>query len=160
MPKKIVIPMSSLPLPDVTNPDYQVRFRLVSDDRNRLSSWTPIFSVNPDFIYTASGSMTLSKVTGQVTATWPAATVQKGSTGTPTNLSSYDVWVRWHTAAYGNTELGTWSYYGAVSSTSVNMSIPSGMTRFSIEVYRRGRPTVRSQTNGFKLFSSYDYTAV
>lgn len=160
MTKRIVIPRESLPDPDTSGPEYQIRFRIISDDRNRKSAWSPIYSIDPDFIYTATGSITLSKSSGQVSAVWPAVTVKKGTTGVPYNLAGYDVWVRWHTASYGNTESGTWVYYGSVPTTSVTLSIPATMTYFSIEVYRNGRPIERSQSNGFKVYSSYDYLAV
>lgn len=160
MSKKIIIPRESLPAPETATGFYQIRYRIVSDDKNRISAWTPIFTIDPQFVYTATGSMSLSKATGTVSAVWPAVTVKKGATGTPENIEGYDVWIRWHTAAYGAVDAGTWLYFGKISNTSFTGSIPAGMTYFSIEIYRPGMPTERSQTNGFKVFSSYDYLAV
>ena len=44
---KVVIPASQLPslLPGET--DVFLRFRIVSEDRNRISAWSPIFSATP-----------------------------------------------------------------------------------------------------------------
>lgn len=160
MSKKIIIPRESLPAPDTQNGYYQIRYRIVSDDRNRISAWTPIFTVDPELIYTVSGSMSVNKASGIVSATWPEVTVKKGSTGKAENLGNYDVWVRWHTGTYGTVDSGAWTFYGSVPITNVTISVPSGMSYFSIEVYRPGLPIARSQTNGFKVFSTYDFLAV
>lgn len=160
MSKKVIIPKESLPSFITGKSNYFIRLRLRTVDLGRFSAWSPIFTVNPDYIYTATGSVSLSKATGTVTAVWPALTVKKGSSGTAENVQEYDVWVRWHTTTYGAVDSGTWVYFGKVSSTFVSVSIPAGMSYFSIEIYRPGIPATRSQSNGFKMFSSYDYLAV
>jgi hypothetical protein len=43
--KRIVIPNSEL-IPVDGNNQYLIRFRVLSDDRNRFSEWSPIFSIN------------------------------------------------------------------------------------------------------------------
>jgi hypothetical protein len=160
MSKKIVIPRETLPAPDIGTGTYQIRYRIVSDDKNRISAWSPIYTIDPGFIYTATGSISLSKATGTTSAVWPAVTVKKGATGTPENIEGYDVWIRWHTGVYGAVDSGTWVYYGKVYGTSTTISVPAGMSYFSIEVYRPGTPIQRSQSNGFNVYSSYDYLAV
>jgi hypothetical protein len=42
--KRVVIPNSEL-IPIDANNQYLVRFRVLSDDRNRFSEWSPIFSI-------------------------------------------------------------------------------------------------------------------
>lgn len=43
--KKVVIPKTSLI--DVTSENqYLIRYRIVSDDKNRVSAWSPVFSLN------------------------------------------------------------------------------------------------------------------
>lgn len=42
--KRVVIPRSEL-IPVDGNNQYLVRFRVLSDDRNRFSEWSPIFAV-------------------------------------------------------------------------------------------------------------------
>lgn len=160
MSKKIIIPRESLPAPDTTTGYYQIRYRVVSDDKNRISAWSPIFTIDSGLIYTATGSLSLSKATGTVSAAWPAVTVKKSATGAEENIEGYDVWIRWHTTTYGAVDSGTWIYFGKVYNTSFTVSVPAGMSYFSIEVYRPGVPIARSQTNNFKAFSSYDYLAV
>jgi hypothetical protein len=42
--KKVVVPSSDLIPVDGSN-QYLIRFRVISDDRNRFSEWSPIFSI-------------------------------------------------------------------------------------------------------------------
>ena len=42
---KIIIPKEKLPNVSDNNAFVYVRFRLTSEDRNRVSAWTPIFEV-------------------------------------------------------------------------------------------------------------------
>ena len=46
MSKKLIITAEELDSMGMTGPDYDLRFRIVSEDRNRFSSWTPIFSIS------------------------------------------------------------------------------------------------------------------
>jgi hypothetical protein len=46
MSKRIVITPEQLTALGLTGPDYVVRFRIISEDRNRLSPWTPIFTIS------------------------------------------------------------------------------------------------------------------
>jgi len=43
--KKVVIPKSSL-VELTSDNKYLIRYRIVSDDRNRVSAWSPVFSLN------------------------------------------------------------------------------------------------------------------
>ena len=45
MSKKIIITSAQLAELGFTGPDYQIRFRIISEDRNRISPWTPIFTI-------------------------------------------------------------------------------------------------------------------
>lgn len=45
MSKKIIITPEQLTALGFTGPEYHVRFRIVSEDRNRISAWTSIFTI-------------------------------------------------------------------------------------------------------------------
>lgn len=45
MSKKIIITEEELVALGITGPDYSLRFRIVSEDRNRFSPWTSIFTI-------------------------------------------------------------------------------------------------------------------
>jgi len=52
MAKKIVIPKGDLPNLIAGETQCFLRFRVVSEDRNRVSAWTPIFGITPTVAYT------------------------------------------------------------------------------------------------------------
>lgn len=52
MAKKIVIPKEQLPNLIAGETLCFLRFRIVSEDRNRVSAWTPVFGVLPTIPYT------------------------------------------------------------------------------------------------------------
>ena len=45
MSKKLVIPKESLPNLTSNNTALVIRFRIVSTDKNRVSAWTPIYTM-------------------------------------------------------------------------------------------------------------------
>jgi hypothetical protein len=62
MSKKLVIPRASLPVLDTAGLNFQIRYRIVSEDRNRLSAWTPIYSVNASSVYIPQASANTSDI--------------------------------------------------------------------------------------------------
>lgn len=44
--KKVIIPKSELPAIESNNFSYNIRFRIVSEDKNRISHWSPIYNVD------------------------------------------------------------------------------------------------------------------
>lgn len=46
MSKKIIITQDELDALGISGPDYYIRFRIISEDRNRISAWTPIFTIS------------------------------------------------------------------------------------------------------------------
>jgi len=57
MSKRIVIPKEQLPNLIAGEAECFIRFRIISSDRNRLSAWTPIFSVTPTIPYSTQTSV-------------------------------------------------------------------------------------------------------
>ena len=51
MAKKLVIASADLPNIIAGQTQVFIRFRVVSEDKNRSSAWTPIFSVTPSTPY-------------------------------------------------------------------------------------------------------------
>jgi hypothetical protein len=58
--KKIVIKKSSLPAIDFNSVGYVFRYRVVSDDKNRISQWSPINLVLDDSITSVTGAVQVS----------------------------------------------------------------------------------------------------
>lgn len=141
MAKKIIIPKENLPDINAFTKSYDVRFRITTEDRNRFSYWSPIFSVTPDVTYVPSGDLILEKHTGYSIAVWSETHIEKGGEIVG-YLSDYDVWIRWGT----DLATGTWQYQGRISSTSLNLikpTSPAGIDHVSIEVYRPSRQQLR-----------------
>lgn len=165
---KIIIPKQNIPEMDIYTQKYNVRYRIITENQNNLSYWSPIFEVDPEIIFwpgliNAPGVIRLEKIgSSSVSITWDSISLYKMINGALTNigeLQSYDIWIRW--AQTSGTHPSAWIYKERISSTSVNINIPStyidewGISRSSpkylyVEIYRPGRPTIRyNQTYEF-----------
>jgi len=85
--KKVIIPRSSLSAVNDNN-EYLVRFRVVSDDRNIFSQWSPIFVV-PDLPLVPITS-SVQILGTQVTLTWQDTTQR----------AAYDIFIKRDTGDY------------------------------------------------------------
>jgi hypothetical protein len=102
--KKVIIPKSSLPSVNDSN-QHLVRFRIVSDDRNRYSQWSPIYLVSGTSVEEIDAdSFTSGRI---VTIAW--SDVQ--------NRGSYDIFVKF--------DDGEYAYHGTADSTQYSFIIPS-----------------------------------
>lgn len=146
---------------DIYTQKYNVRYRIITDNQNNLSTWSPIFEVDPEFLFQGGtieipGRIFLDKIGGRyVAVTWDAASIYKGmaeSLKYLSKLTSYDIWIRW--ALTGGANPSDWIYQERILSTSLNINVPAtyidstGVTRTGpkymyVEVYRPGRPISR-----------------
>jgi hypothetical protein len=85
--RKLSIPSANLPPVNQDFDSYFLRYRIVSEDRNLFSEWSPIYQVssNKDYAASGDGSIVYSPETKQLTASWPLES----------NISDYDVWYKW-----------------------------------------------------------------
>ena len=161
MSKKIVIPKQTFQDISIYSPTYQIRYRLVSDDRNRVSAWTPIYSVDPEVVFVRGtleipGNIQIQKNTGYVTVTWEPVSIYKDIDGVLSNIGElphYDLWIRW--ADSGGSSPSNWIYKERIASTSVNIVVPATYPNpnppynnitpkyLYVEVYRPGNPILR-----------------
>ena len=91
--KKVIIRKASLPALDHDKVGYVFRYRIVSEDKNRTSQWSPINVVIDDSITSVSGAVQVS--TSIIGAVW----------GDELNRPMYDVFVGFDgaTATYHGT---------------------------------------------------------
>jgi hypothetical protein len=148
--KKIVIPQSDLPPIRVEDQGYVFRYRIISDDKNRRSHWSPIKIIKPEYTF-VSGNIYHNKA-GQINSiVWGPVIIKKG-TRTITQASEYDVWIRWDKG-----DSGDWIYSSQVNATSLSLITPSTYTindvdqaqvpnKLSVEVYLKGSPITRSSS--------------
>jgi hypothetical protein len=149
--KKVRVQQDSLPTINSITEKYDVRYRVISEDKNRVSHWSPIVTLNPEYIYT-SGNITIASST-LTTAAWDTVTVKIG-TQTIRQAKDYDVWVKWSKAA-GD---GDFNYVQRISGNSITLVHPTTFfingvdqeeapNRITIEVYLKGEPISRTSTN-------------
>lgn len=66
--KKLRILKSSLPPIDHDTEQYNIRYRVISEDRNRVSHWSPIYNSNGLTVESYTGSLSISPEI--ITAVW------------------------------------------------------------------------------------------
>ena len=79
--KKLRISKFSLPPVDHDTEKYNLRYRVISEDRNRTSHWSPIYNSDGSNVIGTSGALSISQEI--ITAVW----------GDENNHPSYDVFV-------------------------------------------------------------------
>ena len=149
--KKAIVPKESLPPVDSETAGYVVRYRIISEDKNRLSHWSPIIPLDPQYTY-VSGNINIVS-SGITTIAWDPVTIKIGTT-IIRQAKDYDVWVKWSKAA-GN---GDWNYVQRISGNSINLVHPSTFyinginqseapNRITVEVYLKGEPITRDSVS-------------
>jgi hypothetical protein len=63
---------------------YSVRYRIISEDRNRTSHWSPVYLVVPDYVY-VPGNIEVQSANQVINFTWDPVTILK------TNSSNNDI---------------------------------------------------------------------
>jgi len=99
--KKVIIKKSSLPPLDYNKIGYFFKYRIISEDKNRTSQWSPINFVLDDSITAVAGAVQVS--TSIVSAVW----------GDEINRPKYDVFVGFDgaTATYhGTTSIHSYQF--------------------------------------------------
>jgi hypothetical protein len=127
--KKVRISANDLPAFGAVEEGYTLRYRVVSDDRNRFSAWSPFYFMqktndlvlNQDFILASVSDIGTSK---QLTLVWePQA--QNG-------ITQYDVYLK---LAYTGTVADyQWTYLATSVNTIFNLVIPSGVIQIDAVV--------------------------
>lgn len=149
--KKIKIEQENLPTINSLTEKYDVRYRIISEDKNRISHWSPIVVIDPEYIY-VSGNISIVS-SGITTIVWDPVTVKIGAQ-TIRQAKEYDVWVKWSRAA----GLGDFNYVQRISGNSISLVHPTvfyidgivqaqSPNRITVEVYLKGEPISRVSTN-------------
>lgn len=159
--KKITIKQADLPPLMVENEGYVFRYRIISDDKNRRSHWSPIKTIKPEFTF-VSKTLHHSK-TGDVSVlTWDPVVIKKG-TNVIKQADAYDVWIKW-----GRNSDGDWIHNGTITNNTLSLVIPSTYTindvvqasppnRLTVEIYLKGSPITRS-SSFLRVYQGGPYT--
>lgn len=154
--KKVVVLNEDLPIINADISGYAVRYRVVSEDKNRVSHWSPTYYIDAGYSY-VPGQIHFSKTSAVVSLVWDKVSIQK-SGNTIGKIRDYDVWIRW-----GKTGTGDWIYDGKLSTNTANYVVPSTYTttdpatglvtthnnpnEFSAEIFLEGIPVSRLNTS-------------
>ena len=85
--KKVTIPRAELPAVNANSNAYNVRYRVVSEDKNRFSAWSPIVQISAPSISLLTYSVSVNNTDLIITAVW--------NPNPDLALTNYDVFVRW-----------------------------------------------------------------
>jgi len=111
--KKAIIQKESLPPVDSESAGYVVRYRIISEDKNRTSHWSPTFVTNAVPVASVNGA--LSVTASIITAVW----------GDELNRPAYDVFVKFDSGSFfyhGTTPIHTYQFLNT-GTTSVHVKV-------------------------------------
>ena len=131
--KKVTIKKQDLPALNGVSQNYLVRYRIVSEDRNRASHWSPRYKINVepeidrdriiDGVLTPEPWIPHSVVASEnkqiINVVWTS----------PANLKSdFDLYVKWGTDNF--------KYIASIQTSSYTIQVPSGYTtaEFALQV--------------------------
>lgn len=148
--KKVRFKQADLPPVLVTEEGYVLRYRVVSEDKNRTSHWSPIVTVKPNYTYVTQ-NIDFNSSGNLATSVWDAVKIQKDSNDI-TTAYEYDVWIRWDRG-----DDGDWIYKQVLQGNSISSVQPSTYTKngivqgsapnkYSIEVYLKGNTASRNSS--------------
>lgn len=130
--KKIIVKKSSLPAIDFNNIGYIFRYRIISEDKNRTSQWSPINIVLDSSIEPVSGALQISEAI--TTVVW----------GDELNRPKYDIFVGFddETPQYhGTSPIHTYSFINTgETSVRVIIQVESSIKQLKqdLEIYDSG----------------------
>lgn len=129
--KKAIILKESLPPVDFESAGYVVRYRIISEDKNRTSHWSPTFITNPIPVESVSGALSITETI--ITAVW----------GDELNRPAYDIFVKF--------DSGSFLYHGT-STTHMYSFLNTGTT--SVHVKIQIASSVKEVNAGLVIFDS------
>jgi hypothetical protein len=129
--KKAIIAKSSLPAVDSDSAGYVVRYRIVSEDKNRTSHWSPTFTTNAVPIESVNGALSITETI--IAAVW----------GDELNRPAYDIFVKF--------DSGSFAYHGTSAVHSYSF-LNTGTT--SVHVKVQVSSSVKEVKAGLVIFDS------
>jgi len=145
--KKAKINYDSLPDINPLLEGHIVRYRIISEDKNRTSHWSPTHLIKPDYTY-VTGNIAHNKAGSLVSLVWDAVKLTKDGSVVKV-ATEYDVWVRWD-----KNDGGDWIYVSRSNGSNISVLLPDtyfifgidqeeAPNKLSVEVYLKGNPIMR-----------------
>lgn len=128
--KKVIIPKSKLPGFFGENKKYVLRYRFISEDKNRTSHWSPVYKIiaedTPEEILNSIIIDTNNKV---INLAWePQSSIQE-----------YFLYVKWNN--------GEWQYYAKTPQTNYSIVYDSSKTYINVAVQTSTIPLERFENS-------------
>ena len=111
--KQLRIPRNELP-PVESDNVYSVRFRVISEDKNRVSHWSPVFVTESVAPVTVSGTVVVAG--SAITAIW----------GDEEGRPSYDVFTKFDGGTYayhGTTPIHSYQFLKGAATSNVRVAV-------------------------------------
>lgn len=161
--KKARVAESHLPYPIVFDDltyGYLTRYRIVSEDQNRFSHYSPTYTVNPNYVFERPDNKLIDDVLiisngPYVNVVWDPISIKDKVSGSLIRKGiEYDIWLRWDKA-----DGGVWAFQERVEGTAQGFRIPDEYTltngtvvtqapnHLSVEIYMRSANPFRASPN-------------
>jgi hypothetical protein len=148
--KKTRIKKADLPSINIDQEGYTLRYRIISEDKNRVSHWSSVETIKPDYNF-VSGNINFASSGNIITSVWDPVQIKKDLTTIDTAFE-YDIWVK-----FDRNDSGDWIYKQRVQGNSITIIRPATYTinniaqsqtpnRYSIEVFLVGTPISRDSS--------------
>lgn len=130
--KKIIIPKSKLPGFFGENRQYVLRYRFISEDKNRISHWSPVYKiVAEDTPNEILNSMIIDTSNRIVNIAWEPQE----------SIEEYFIYVKWNNSG--------WQYYTKTSQTNYSIVYSNDKTYIHVAVQPKTIPLERFADSAF-----------
>jgi hypothetical protein len=132
--KNVIVKKSDLPEIYGIHQEYLVKYRIISDDKNRTSHWSPQYKLAVASVDSINYSMSVDQAANVIRLVWDNVS----------DVSNYDIYVKWDNQS--------WKYLTSVTATSHSILIDSqaSTVKFAIQV-----PTFpKERFSGLTLFET------
>ena len=119
---------------------YVVRYRIISEDRNRASHWSPQYTLSPNQVVSnPGGNIVENRVSDNlIFVSWKLPKDYRDKE--KSEIGSFDVYVAWGTTTAG---VGLYEYYSTVSGTSAVIAISPTAQKYQVAIQNRTYPIRR-----------------
>lgn len=116
---KVTIFKNELPAVNANTVSYSIRYRIVSEDKNRFSAWSPIVDLAAPATSLLQYSIAANNSAKSVTVIW--------NPNPSLGITNYDVFVRWIGNGTDNTTNYPWAYVATTPNNNYLFAFPASI---------------------------------
>lgn len=163
--KRVVIPLRNLKIAarstdnGATLSEYYIRYRVVSEDKNSFSEWSPAYRVDVPTVTTllnpnGGSSFTINSVYTRASSS--LATINWEIPPILSTIPEYDLYIKWGAFSGGTVTFppgAQYEYYGTVAPGRIDIVKPTAKSAFTGANFWLQRSTFpKTTTNAAKVF--------